>query len=68
MSQKIDFKAVWPPNGHADSVGDKLRNGSTESNAVPWAIYLNKLIALEFLNKDFFIVLLDILIFTGFGG
>ena len=25
-------------------------------------------IALEFLNKDFFIALLDIFIFTGFGG
>ena len=22
-SQYIDFKAVWPLNGHADSVGDK---------------------------------------------
>ena len=24
VSHKIDFKAVWPRNGHADSVGDKL--------------------------------------------
>ena len=52
VSHKIDFKAVWPRNSHADSVGVKLNITYYRNNSYPFLYPVTQKISRSFGNLE----------------
>ena len=48
MSSRIDFKTLWPRNGHADSLGVKILNSALDDVFWLWALVENNRCLLVF--------------------